>query len=170
MMAAFAQTFLMAARCWEWIGIGRRRRSGVRGAFNLVRRQTYEMIRGRASLHMDAADDVKLNSCLNNTYACVPATVQTVACALPVFTYSFLPVLSHSAPRWPRKVALTPGVVCKDANGRHRTRLYDLSDGEEGLGFLSKIRTGERIDNLTYPRLRLARRRLRRRCPPPLIR
>jgi hypothetical protein len=63
MMAAFGQTFIAAARCWEMDKDLPRGGAGI-GAFNLVRRRAYEGIGGHEILKMDPADDVKLGQLL----------------------------------------------------------------------------------------------------------
>jgi hypothetical protein len=68
LMAAFGQTFLTAARCWEMDMDLPRGGAGI-GAFNLVRRSAYEAIGGHDILRMDPADDVKLGQLLKESGA-----------------------------------------------------------------------------------------------------
>lgn len=68
LMAAFGQTFLVAARCWEMDKDLPRGGAGI-GAFNLVRRRAYEKIGGHEILRMDPADDVKLGQLLKESGA-----------------------------------------------------------------------------------------------------
>ncbi len=68
LVAVFGQMFMLAARAHEMDLDLRRGGIGV-GAFNLVRRRSYDRIGGHQQLKMDLADDVKLGRLLKESGA-----------------------------------------------------------------------------------------------------
>ncbi|MEE9217734.1 MAG: glycosyltransferase family 2 protein [Acidobacteriota bacterium] len=68
LVAAFGQLFLFAARAHEMDRDHARGGAGI-GAFNLVRRSSYERVGGHRLLRMDLADDFKLGRLLKESGA-----------------------------------------------------------------------------------------------------
>jgi glycosyltransferase involved in cell wall biosynthesis len=68
LLSVFAQMYLLAARVYEMDRDKRRGGAGI-GAFNLVRRSSYDRIGGHVLLRMDPADDYKLGRLLKESGA-----------------------------------------------------------------------------------------------------